>query len=178
MTLTLGALAPQIDVDAYIRGDADPRRVTVGGPADTWTVLFFYPRDFTFICPTELRGFADLQDDFAAEDAVLVAASTDSWHVHKAWFESAPELASIRYPVAADPAHALSRAYGVLADDGSAMRGTFVIDPAGRIRHASATDESVGRNPHETRRILQALRTGEPCPVSWHPGQPTLRTAA
>jgi len=178
MTLKLGTLAPQVDVDAYIAGDAAPRRVTVGGPADTWTVVFFYPRDFTFVCPTELRGFADLHDDFAAADALVVAASTDSWHVHKAWFEGAPLLASIRYPVAADAAHALSRAYGVLSEDGAAIRGTFVIDPDGRVRHASATDDSVGRNPHETLRVLQALQTGELCPVAWHPGQPTLRIAA
>jgi alkyl hydroperoxide reductase subunit AhpC len=178
MIIQPGQATPQLDVEAYVRGEEGPRAIRVGGPAETWTVLFFYPRDFTFVCPTELRGFAELHDDFAAEEAELVAASTDSWHVHKAWFEQASALASIRYPVVADTAHTLSRAYGVLAEDGSAPRATFVLDPAGRVRHASVTDQSVGRSPEETLRILQALRTGQLCPVSWRPGQPTLQIAA
>jgi alkyl hydroperoxide reductase subunit AhpC len=178
MIVQPGQPAPQVDVEAYIRGDDGPRAMSLGGRSETWTVLFFYPRDFTFVCPTELRGFAALGDHFAAEEAELIAASTDSWHVHKAWFEQGSALASIWYPVVADTAHTLSRAYGVLCEDGSALRGTFVIDPAGLVRHASVTDQSVGRSPEETLRVLQALRTGQLCPVSWRPGQPTLEIAA
>ena len=179
MSLNVGDEAPVVTVEAYIRDEAQPVQVEVGGPAESWTVLFFYPRDFTFLCPTELRGFAEMEADFALEEAAVVAASTDSWHVHRAWLETSPGLAGIRYPVIADPTQELTRLYGVLDyEDGSALRATFIIEPKGIVRHASVTDASVGRNPEETLRILKALRTGELCPVSWQPGQPTLRIAA
>jgi alkyl hydroperoxide reductase subunit AhpC len=178
VSIKVGDRAPAATVEAYVRKEAGPVSMEIGRPGGSWTVLFFYPRDFTFVCPTELRGFAELNDDFAAAEAELVAASTDSWYVHRAWFEQDSALASIWYPVVADAAHTLSRAYGVLCEDGSALRGTFVIDPAGRVRHASVTDQSVGRSPEETLRVLLALRTGELCPVSWRPGQPTLQIAA
>jgi lipoyl-dependent peroxiredoxin subunit C len=141
-------------------------------------VLFFYPRDFTFVCPTELAAFAELEEAFDTEDADLVAASTDSAWSHKAWFESSPMLEEVAYPILADTTHELAEAFGVLTGDGSALRGTFVIDPSGVVRHASVTDQSVGRSPGETLRVLQALRTGELCPVRWKPGQATLRLAA
>ena len=178
MTPKVGQPAPQIDAEAYERGEPDATRVTSEHLAGRWTVLFFYPRDFTFVCPTELAGYAELADAFDAEDATLVAASTDSYWSHAAWFESHAMLAEVRYPVLADTAHELSRAYGVLTEDGSALRGTFVIDPDGVLRHASVSDQSVGRSPEETLRVLQALRTGELCPVNWRPGQPTLALAA
>jgi peroxiredoxin (alkyl hydroperoxide reductase subunit C) len=179
MSVKVGDAAPVVTVDAYVRDEAHPIQVEVGGAAEAWTVLFFYPRDFTFVCPTELRGFAELEADFALEGAAVVAASTDSWHVHRAWLETSPGLTGIHYPVVADPAQELTRLYGVLDyDDGSSMRATFIIDPSGIVRHASVTDANVGRNPEETLRILKALRTGELCPVSWKPGQPTLQVAA
>lgn len=141
-------------------------------------MLFFSPRDFTFVCPTELQGFAELQNDFTDEGATLMAASTDSFYSHKAWFESHSLLADVRYPVLADPSHELSRAFGVLGDDGAALRGTFLIDHDGILRHASVTDLNVGRSPAETLRVLQALQTGELCPVDWRPGVATLSVAA
>jgi peroxiredoxin (alkyl hydroperoxide reductase subunit C) len=178
MTLQVGKPAPQIDHDAYRRGTPDAFRVTSEELEGRWVVLFFYPRDFTFVCPTELAGFAELSSAFDAEDADVVAASTDSYYSHAAWFESHRMLGEVDYPVLADTAHDLARAYGVLTDDGSALRGTFVIDPQGVLRHASVSDQSVGRSPGETLRVLQALRTGELCPVNWRPGQPTLQLAA
>jgi alkyl hydroperoxide reductase subunit AhpC len=140
--------------------------------------LFFYPRDFTFVCPTELRALAELHDEFAAAGVHVIAASTDSYWSHRAWYGSEPALASVRYPVLADTALALGGACGVLEPDGSALRATFVIDPEGTIRHASVSDQSVGRSPAETLRVVQALQTGELCPVDWRPGTPTLRLAA
>jgi peroxiredoxin (alkyl hydroperoxide reductase subunit C) len=128
--------------------------------------------------PHRARGFAELAEAFDAEEATVVAASTDSYYSHVAWFESHRMLQQVDYPVLADTAHELSRAYGVLTEDGSALRGTFVIDPEGVLRHASVSDQSVGRSPGETLRVLQALRTGELCPVNWRPGQPTLALAA
>ena len=97
---------------------------------------------------------------------------------HRAWFGSEPALAGVRYPVLADSTLALGHAYGVLADDGSALRATIVIDPAGVVRHVSISDQAVGRSPAETLRVIQALQTGELCPVDWRPGTPTLRLAA
>lgn len=179
MTVKVGDPAPHVTVEAYLRHAPQPVPMEIGRPAGSWTVLFFYPRDFTFVCPTELRGFAELEPDFVLMDAAVVAASTDSWHVHRAWLETSPGLTGIDYPVIADTTQELTRLFGVLDyDDGSALRATFIIDPAGIVRHASVTDASVGRNPEETLRILKALKTGELCPVSWRPGDPTLRIAA
>jgi peroxiredoxin (alkyl hydroperoxide reductase subunit C) len=178
MTAHVGLRAPWIELDAY-RRDADGAvTLTAGDLRGRWAVLVFYPRDFTFVCPTELHAFAQLERDFADAGATIVAVSTDSYWSHKAWYETHPALADATYAVAADTTHALTEAYGILAEDGSALRGTFVVDPDGVLRHATVSDQSVGRNPEETLRVLHALQTGELCPVSWRPGQPTLRIAA
>jgi alkyl hydroperoxide reductase subunit AhpC len=177
MRVKVGAPAPAVVAESYQRGEHGPVHVDLEDHRGRWIVLFFYPRDFTFVCPTELHAFAELERAFAEEDAVVIAASTDSYWSHKAWFESHPLLAAVEYPVIADTAHELADAFGVLEADGSALRGTFVIDPDGIVRHASITDQSVGRSPDETLRLLQALRTGALCPVAWTPGQPTLKAA-
>jgi len=177
MNVRIGSLAPAVRAEAYRRDVSDPVEVNLDEQRGRWVVLFFYPRDFTFVCPTELYAFAELESAFAEEDAIVVAASTDSYWSHKAWFESHVLLADVHYPVLADTSHAISDAFGVLAEDGSAVRGTFVIDPDGVVRHASVTDQSVGRSPDETLRVLQALRTGALCPVGWRPGEPTLKAA-
>jgi alkyl hydroperoxide reductase subunit AhpC len=179
VSIKVGDPAPPVTIEAYVRAEADPVFMDIGRAGGSWTVLFFYPRDFTFVCPTELRGFAELEADFALEGAAVVGASTDSWHVHRAWLETSPGLTGIHYPVIADPTQELTRLYGVLDyGDGSAMRATFIIDPSGIVRHASVTEANVGRNPMETLRILKALRSGELCPVSRKPGDPTLQIAA
>jgi peroxiredoxin (alkyl hydroperoxide reductase subunit C) len=178
MTLSVGSRVPDLSAEAYVPGAREPQTIGVPAHDGAWTALVFYPRDFTFVCPTELQGFADLQDDFAAADATLLAASTDSFYSHKAWFEGHSLLADVRYPVLADPSHQLSRAFGVLGEDGAALRGTFLIDPDAILRHASVTDLNVGRSPAEALRVLQALRTGELCPVNWRPGVATLSVAA
>jgi lipoyl-dependent peroxiredoxin subunit C len=176
MNVKLGEHAPALAVEAYVKGDLEPVQVLL---PDTgrWTVLFFYPRDFTFVCPTELAAYEDVRSDFEALDAQIVAASTDSWWVHRAWFDSNPWLKDVEYPVVADASQSLAGAYGVLRDDGAAERATFVIDPEGVIRHASVTDVNVGRSAEETLRIVQALQTGELCPANWRPGRATLRAA-
>jgi alkyl hydroperoxide reductase subunit AhpC len=150
------------------------------GPADhrgRWAVLMFYPRDFTFVCPTELAELAELTADFMDEETAIMAASTDSWFSHRRWFEDDPLLARVAYPVLADTAHELARSFGVLEEDGTCRRGTFVIDPEGIVRHATISDGSVGRSAAETLRVVRALRTGELCPASWQPGQATLIAA-
>jgi alkyl hydroperoxide reductase subunit AhpC len=178
MTAHVGLRAPWIDVEAYRRDADGPLTLTTADLRGGWTVLVFYPRDFTFVCPTELHAFAQLEQEFAEVGAEIVAVSTDSYWSHKAWYETHPALADATYAVAADTTHALTAAYGILAEDGSALRGTFVIDQEGVLRHATVSDRNVGRNPEETLRVLQALQTGDLCPVSWRPGQPTLRIAA
>lgn len=173
----VGLQAPGFEVEAYVRGAPGPVRLTLSEHRGKWVVLFFYPRDFTFVCPTEIRAFAELEPEFAREDAVVVGVSTDSYYSHKAWFESDPRLAEVTYPVIADTSHEVSEAYGVLLEDGSALRGTFIIDPEGIARQASVTDLNVGRSVEEVLRVLTALRTGELCPAGWRPGQPTLTGA-
>ena len=174
MTVRIGTQLPSIPVDAYVRGASSPRTIDLAGERGRWIVLFFYPRDFTFICPTELRAFSDLHDAFAAEDALVFGASTDSYYVHKAWFEGDPRLQDVAYPVLADTAHTLSDAFGVLTEGGAALRATFIVDPEGIIRHVSINDLDVGRNVEETLRLVRAFKTGHLCPVSWRPGDQTL----
>jgi alkyl hydroperoxide reductase subunit AhpC len=177
MSISIGKQVPDLELEAYVASEPEPKRLRLADYHGSWVVLFFYPRDFTFICPTELQAFAELEAEFAEEQAVLVAVSTDSYWSHKAWFESHPMLAEVRYPVLADTTHALAAAYGVLLEDGSALRATFIVDPEQLVRHASVSDQSVGRSPNETLRVLQALRTGALCPVGWRKGQPTLKAA-
>ena len=162
MSLNVGDEAPVVTVEAYIRDEAQPVQVEVGGPAESWTVLFFYPRDFTFLCPTELRGFAELQAAFALEGATVMAASTDSWHVHRAWLETSSGLTGIRYPVLADPTQELTGAYGVLdVEDGSALPATFIIDPSGTVRDMSIAGPGTRHRPEETLETLRELRISE-----------------
>ena len=162
MTLEVGEVAPRVSAEAYVRDEDQPVQVEIGGATGSWTVLFFYPRDYAYSFPPELRGFADLQAAFALEGASLVAASTDSWHVHRAWFATSPGLTGIRYPVVADPTHELARSFGVLNDeDGAAFCATFVIDPEGIVRHAVTAVPGERPSPEETLDVVRALREGE-----------------
>lgn len=159
---------------AYQKGEF--LKVGLGEYRGKWLVLFFYPRDFTFICPTELKGFAEHEEEFKKLGAEVVAASTDSEWSHKAWFER--DLSMVKYPVLADTTQAVARAYEVLNEnDGSAERGLFIIDPEGMVRYALVSAGSVGRSVKETLRVLKAIQTGERCPVEWEPGAQTLGKA-
>ena len=131
MNVKVGSPAPKLELEAYRRGELEPVPFSLDGPRERWLVLFFYPRDFTFVCPTELAAFADLEDAFRAEEADLVAASTDSYWSHKAWFETNAQISGVDFPVVADTSQRLSFDFGVLTEDGSALRGTFIIDPDG-----------------------------------------------
>jgi alkyl hydroperoxide reductase subunit AhpC len=166
MSIMVGRPAPHISLAAYVRGEREVIRLSPRDFAGRWVVLFFYPRDFIDACPTELQVLAGLHGAFTAEDAVVLAASTDSYASHLAWFESDTRLRDVRFPVLADEARRLAEAYGVLVPDGSALRATVLIDPDGDVRHLSVTDNAAGRSPRETLRVLRALRTGEFCPVA------------
>jgi alkyl hydroperoxide reductase subunit AhpC len=174
MSIRVGEPVPDHSVQAYVRGERAPSEFDLSSHRGKWVVLFFYPRDFTFICPTELAAFAERHDDFLDERAIVIGASTDSYYSHKAWFESDPRLAGVDYPVIADTAHELSRSFDVLLDDGATHRATFIVDPNGTLLHMSVNEHDVGRSVEEVLRILRAFRTGALCPVNWAPGKATL----
>ncbi len=144
-----------------------------------WLVLLFYPLDFTFVCPTELRGFSERYEEFRAEGAEVLGVSVDSVHTHRAWIKAPREsggLGELRYPLASDINHKVSRDYGVLlAGEGHSLRGTFLIDPKGVLRVSLVSDLDVGRSVDETLRTIQAFKTGALCPIDWKPGQATLK---
>ena len=174
MSIRVGEPVPDHSVQAYVRGERSPSEFDLSSHRGRWVVLFFYPRDFTFICPTELAAFAERHRDFLDERAIVIGASTDSYFSHKAWFESDPRLARVDYPVVADTAHELSRSFDVLLDDGATHRATFIVDPEGTLLHMSVNEHDVGRSVEEVLRILRAFRTGALCPVDWAPGKATL----
>ena len=124
MNVKVGSAAPKVELEAYRRGEPEPVPFCLDGPRERWLVLFFYPRDFTFVCPTELAAFAELEPAFRDEEADVVAASTDSYWSHKAWFESNAQIGAVNFPIVADTAQQLSFDFGVLTEDGSALRGT------------------------------------------------------
>ena len=177
MSVRVGHTVPDHSVQAYVRGEPRPVIFDLARHRGSWIVLFFYPGDFTFICPTELAAFAARHDDFAAEDAVLLAASTNTYFSHKAWFEVEPRIASVRYPVIADSLRTLSADFGVLLENGTTDRGTFVIDPSGVLLHMSVTGHDVGRGVDEILRVLRAFKTGSMCPANWTPGDAAMSSA-
>lgn len=139
-----------------------------------WLVLFFYPADFTFVCPTEIKGFSDSIDKFRKLNAEVVAASTDSKWSHLAWIKRG-DLGNLNYPLLADFNKETARAYGVLdAEKGVALRGLFIIDPQGVVQYQVIHNLDVGRSVEETLRVLEALQSGSLCPLGWKPGQKTL----
>src|SRR5262245_20315217 len=136
-----------------------------------WLVLFFYPADFTFICPTEVTGFSRAADQFAAENGAILGASVDSIDSHRSWAE---ELGGLKCPLLADEAKTLTQAYGVLDEKaGVALRATFIINPSGIVSYYVVSHVNVGRSVEETLRVLKALRTERLCPADWNPGEPT-----
>ncbi|MFO0637005.1 MAG: peroxiredoxin [Nannocystaceae bacterium] len=175
--LTIGDALPEFRLQAVV-DRAPGREFTTLSNADLrerWVVLFFWPMDFTFVCPTEIAEFGRRNADFAARGATVLGASTDTHYVHLAWREHHPELRDLPLPMLADTKRELSTALGILhREDGVPLRATFIVDPTGTIRHVSVNDLSVGRNVDETLRILDALQTGELTPCGWRPGDKTL----
>ena len=171
MSIKLGEKVPPFEAQAYINGDF--KRVSLEDYKGKWVVLFFWPLDFTFVCPTEIKGFAKKEEDFKKHDAVIIGASTDSEYSHKTWFEK--DLPEVKFPALADTTHEISRLFGVLKEDqGVAYRGTFIIDPEGILRYSVISDLNVGRSVEETLRVLTALKSGGLCPVEWKEGEKTL----
>ena len=179
--LTVGDKLPRFNLKAVVGSEQGKEfsDVTQDSFAGKWLVLFFWPMDFTFVCPTEIAGFGKRNQDFADRDAQVLGASTDTHYVHLAWRQQHPDLKDLPYPMLADTKRELSQALGVLhREEGVALRATFIVDPEGTIRWVSVNDLSVGRNVDEVLRVLDALQTDELCPCNWKQGEATLGTAA
>jgi len=179
--LSVGDRFPDFAVKAVVSTDPKTAFADLTGRSDAgkWKIVFFWPKDFTFVCPTEIASFAKLAPEFADRDAVVYGVSTDSEFVHLAWRQSHADLRDIAIPMLADVKRELSAALGILdADEGVAKRATFIVDPQGIIRFAYVTDLSVGRNPQEVLRVLDALQTDELCPCNWQKGDEVLKPAA
>ncbi|QQS61741.1 MAG: redoxin domain-containing protein [Candidatus Moraniibacteriota bacterium] len=148
---------------------------------DKWLIIFFYPADFTFICPTELEDLAENYKDFVKEGAEIVSFSTDTAFVHKAWHDNSPSIKKITYPMGADPTAQIAKYFGIyIPEEGLALRGTFIIDPKGVLKAYEVNDNSIGRNAEELLRKLRASiyvskHKGEVCPARWTPGKKTLK---
>ena len=141
-----------------------------------WKVLFFWPMDFTFVCPTEIAAFGKLNGEFQDRDCQVLGCSTDSQFVHRAWRESHEELKDLPFPMLADVKRELSEALGILDPNaGVAQRATYIVDPENIIRFVSVNDLSVGRNPDEVLRVVDALQTDELCPCNWNKGEDTIQ---
>ncbi len=156
--------------------DGDFKEINFGDYDGKWRILMFYPADFTFVCPTELGEMAELYEEFQNEGAEVFSVSTDSEYVHMAWHDASPTIAKIKFPMLADPTGKLSKAFGVYIEDaGQALRGTFLIDPEGRLKTIEIHDLGIGRNAKELLRKLRAAKFtaqyGQVCPASWVPGE-------
>ena len=178
--LTVGDVLPSFRLTAVTSREPGKefQEITEQSFPGAWKVLFLWPMDFTFVCPTEIAEFGRRNADFRDREAQVLGASTDSHFVHLAWRNQHPDLRDIPFPMLADTKRELSQALGILhKQDGVALRATFIVDPEGVIRWASVNDLSVGRNVDEVLRVLDALQTDELCPCNWKPGEKTLQPA-
>ncbi|MBK8209849.1 MAG: peroxiredoxin [Rhodospirillales bacterium] len=178
--LTIGDAFPAYDLKAVV--SSDPRtafqQISNSSDASKWKVVFFWPKDFTFVCPTEIAAFGRLNGEFNDRDAVVYGVSTDSEFVHLAWRQHHDDLRDLPFPMLADIKRELSSDLGILdKEEGVCLRATFIVDPDGVIRFVSVNDLSVGRNPQEVLRVLDALQTDELCPCNWQKGEEVLKAA-
>ena len=170
---------PEFKVQAYQNGAF--KTVSSNDVLGKWAIFFFYPADFTFVCPTELVDMADKYAQFQEMDVEVYAVSTDSHFVHKAWHDASENIRKIQYPMLADPTGFLSHAFGVMIEEeGMAYRGTFVVNPEGKIKIAEMHDNGIGRNADELLRKVEAAKfiaehPGEVCPAKWKRGGETLK---
>lgn len=183
----VGHPVPDFEFEVY--HDDKVKKARFSDYKEKWVVLFFYPADFTFVCPTELEELAGLHGEFKKLEAEIVSMSADTVFTHKAWHDTSPSIKKIEFPMGADPAGRVARAFGVMIenegmehveDEGLSLRGTFIIDPDGVVRTAEIHDNGIGRSGKELLRKLQAaqfVRThgGQVCPAEWNPGGDTLK---
>ena len=177
--LRIGAPAPGFEAEIY-HEDAT-KKVKLADYKGKWVILFFYPADFTFVCPTELGDLADRYEELKNLNTEILSVSTDTVFVHKAWHEDSDTIKKIKFPMVADPTHEISCKYNVLIEEeGLALRGTFIIDPEGILKTIEVHDNGIGRSSDELLRTLQAAQFvhkygDQVCPANWKPGADTLK---
>ena len=171
--------APDFNEEAYVNGEI--KKVGLKDYGGKWLVLFFYPADFTFVCPTELGELAGHYEEIKKLGAEVVSVSVDTAFVHAAWHDQSPMIKKVTFPMLADPARRICKAYGTLIEDeGLSLRATFLIDPGGMVKAYEFHDNSIGRSIEETIRKIEAAsyveeHKGEVCPMNWKPGAKTLK---
>lgn len=171
--------APEFTEDAYV--DDDIKKISLADYKGKWVVLFFYPADFTFVCPTELGDLADRYEELKRLGAEVISVSTDTAFVHKAWHDNSETIKKIGFPMLADPTRRVCSSYGTLIEEeGLSLRATFIIDPEGLVKAFEVHDNSIGRSGDELIRKLQAAKfveenNGQVCPMNWTPGAKTLK---
>ena len=181
MSIQVRQQAPEFSAEAVVNGDF--KTVKLSDYKGKWVVLFFYPLDFTFVCPTEITAFSDRHSEFAALNTEILGVSVDSKFSHLAWVNMARKdggLGQLSYPLVADITKSISRNYGVLLEaDGVDLRGLFLIDTEGKLRYTAVHDNNVGRSVDETLRVLKAFQksaeTGDVCPANWDDGADTMK---
>ncbi len=177
--LQVGKKAPDFDMPSTKDLKTLKENVRLSDYRGKWLVLFFYPLDFTFVCPTEIKAFSDKYDEFKNTGAEVLAVSTDSVYSHRAWINTTEDkggLGSLKYPLASDITKDVSRDYGVLLEDkGIALRGLFIVDPEGVLQYQVVHALNIGRSVDETVRVLEALKMGGLCGADWKPGQKPLQ---
>ena len=175
--LTVGDQFPSFHLKAVVSSNISTAFMEASNEdnANSWKVFFFYPKDFTFICPTEIIAYSDLVSAFEKNKTTVYGVSTDSEFVHLAWRQSHPGLNTLKLPLLSDIRRELSEALGILDEkEGVCLRATFIVDPENYIRSVVVNDLNVGRNVQETLRTLEALQTGELTPCNWNPGDAVL----
>lgn len=178
--LGIGDRFPDFSVTATVSNEVKDAFVTITNKTypGKWLLVFSWPKDFTFVCPTEIAEFGRLNSDFSDRDTQVLGLSTDSEFVHLAWRQHKEELHDLPFPMLADIKRELTQQLGIIdKNEGVAQRATYLVDPEGIIRFVMVTDMSVGRNPKEVLRVLDALQTDELCPCNWQKGQETIKVA-
>ncbi|MBU1202724.1 redoxin domain-containing protein [Patescibacteria group bacterium] len=171
--------APEFTAQAYYQNEE--KKISLSDYKGKWLILFFYPKDFTFVCPTELGDLADRYEELKKLNTEVLSVSTDTIPVHKAWFDASETIQKIKFPMVADPTHEICRKYGVLIEEeGIALRGTYIISPDGEIKTIEIHGDGVGRSGNELLRKLQAAQFvakygDQVCPANWEPGKDTLK---
>jgi alkyl hydroperoxide reductase subunit AhpC len=178
--ITIGEKFPDFELEACVSREKGKEFEKISSAElrkkGNWLVVFFWPRDFTFVCPTEIKGFNERASDFRDRDALILGGSTDTAHVHLAWRNNHADLKDLKFPMLSDHAKTLTSKLGILTgDDQVALRATFIIDPEGTVRWVNVNDLNVGRSIDETLRVLDALQTDELCPCNWQKGEDVLR---
>ena len=174
--MKVGQSFPQFELQATVSKDPQAAfsTITQDSYPNQWKVYFFWPKDFTFVCPTELKAFDELTEDFSDRDTVLIGGSIDSEFVHLAWRQNHDDLADLHYPMLSDIKRELAADLDIIDESGVMQRATYIVDPQNIVRFSMVTDMNVGRNPKEVLRILDALQTDELCPCNWQAGEKTL----